>query len=181
MFEINPIEFGNRLRKAIKIANTTQKDLAAEIGVSKTAINNYVGGRIPDAIILFRLSKSLNISIEWLLVGEDYKSLDNMISKDEFELIHLYKQCSKEQRDEIIQNIKIFLLKHDYSFKKSIDTLDEDEFKILELFRRLNYKDKLKIEGIIESKLIEYEMLKKGMSFTDRSGEEVAAKEKWNS
>lgn len=117
---INPISFGNRLKGAIKKAKTTQKDLANTIGVSKTAINNYVKGRIPDAEILYNIAKTLNVSIEWLLDGEyteSHKDLPNV--SDNIETYNAYK-------------------------------LSDDEKTIIDLYRQLKQKDKDKFEGMME-------------------------------
>lgn len=177
MFDIDPKKFGERLRDAIKLANTTQKDLADKIGVTKTAVNNYVGGRIPDATILYKICKSLNISMEWLLDGEDQKQTNVVFDKEEFDLITLYNKCDENQKEDVLEKIKSYLLAPDYNFERSISTLSEDEVKIIELFRRLNTKDKIKIEGIIESKLMDAKEFKRGTSFNYPSGEDAATLE----
>lgn len=178
MHEIDSRKFGERLREAIKSAGTTQKDLATKIGVSKTAINNYVGGRIPDASILYKISKILNTTMEWLLAGEDTKNINKTFDKEEFELINLYSSCDEEQKKDIFESIKSYLSDPDYNFKRPLDSLSEEEIKILELFRNLTARDKIKIEGIIESKLMDSKNIKRGLSSSYQSGEEAATREK---
>lgn len=97
--------------------------------------------------------------------------------QEEFDLITLYNKCDENQREDVIQKIKSYLLDPDYNFEKSINTLSEDEVKIIELFRRLNTKDKIKIEGIIESKLMDTNEFKRGISSNYQNGEEVATLE----
>lgn len=70
MERFNNSDFSDRLKLAIKAADITQKDLADKVKVSKTAMNNYANGRIPEATILLRISKICNTSMEWLLTGE---------------------------------------------------------------------------------------------------------------
>lgn len=112
MNSIDPMAFGKRLKEVLKGNNLTQKDVAQELGVSKTAINNYVQGRIPDAIILYKLASKCNVSVEWLLTGltnrdvnstkvESVKDSGNLVllSKDEEYLIKLFRKFSP--RDQI--------------------------------------------------------------------------------
>jgi transcriptional regulator with XRE-family HTH domain len=177
MYNIDPHKFGERLKNAIKSAGTTQKNLAEKIDISKTALNNYVGGRIPDATILYSICKSLNVTMEWLLAGEDLKTSNILIDKEEDGLMNLYNKCSENQKEDVLKNIRSYLSDPNYTFKKSINALSEDEIKIIELFRQLNSKDKIKIEGIIESKIIESKELQKGKSSLYQNGDEDAATE----
>lgn len=49
----------------------SQKEIAASAGVGESAMVNYKKGRIPRAEELFRLSKVLGVSMEWLLIGKE--------------------------------------------------------------------------------------------------------------
>lgn len=176
IFDIDAKEFGDRLRNSIKTANITQKDLSDAIGVSKTTINNYVGGRIPDASILYKLSKTLGVSMEWLISGEEASNTNKMVNREESELLALYSSCCEEQKKEIVESIKSYLKNDYYNFKKPFASLSEDELKIIELFRNLSTRDKIKIEGVIESKISESKDSKKGELSTCKTTEEEAAK-----
>jgi transcriptional regulator with XRE-family HTH domain len=70
MNEFNSSEFGNRLKLSLKKSNINQKDLAEKINVSKTSINNYANGRVPEAQILYKISKICGTTMEYLLCGE---------------------------------------------------------------------------------------------------------------
>ncbi|WP_027625560.1 helix-turn-helix domain-containing protein [Clostridium lundense] len=65
--------FGERLKLALKSAGYTQKKITEDLNLSKNAITNYVNGRIPDAKILYNLSKKLGVTMEWLIDGEEPK------------------------------------------------------------------------------------------------------------
>lgn len=67
--------FPERLRKARKDKDLSQKQLAEQIGVSTTTLTNYETGKskLPCADTLFSLSNSLDVSIDWLL-GNDKNS-----------------------------------------------------------------------------------------------------------
>lgn len=48
--------------------------LAAEVGVTPTAVSRYRQGRIPGAEELLRLAKALKVSAKWLVTGEGPKN-----------------------------------------------------------------------------------------------------------
>ncbi|WP_069997848.1 helix-turn-helix domain-containing protein [Cellulosilyticum sp. I15G10I2] len=111
MNNIDPIAFGQRLKEALKNNNITQKDIAQKIGVSKTSINNYVQGRIPDAVILYQLALNCDVSVEWLLTGNDSKTVSStyvesvktegtlvLLSREEEYLINLVRQLPPRDR-----------------------------------------------------------------------------------
>lgn len=65
------LEFSRRLERYMKAAGFNNKKLAEAIGVSPSTIGGYINeGRIPEAPILFDISRSLNVSMEELLTGE---------------------------------------------------------------------------------------------------------------
>lgn len=87
--------FSERLRYALKSAGYTQKRITEELSLSKNAITNYVKGRIPDATILYKLSKTLNVTMEWLLTGEDPNQQNS--SNEESKVEHILGKLSDEE------------------------------------------------------------------------------------
>lgn len=58
-------EFTKNLRKLLARKYMTQEELAERIGVSRITINRYMNGKqFPDAMVLRKMSKVLNCSIE---------------------------------------------------------------------------------------------------------------------
>lgn len=55
--------------------------------------------------------------------------------------------------------------------------LTDEEIKIIELFRQLSDRDKIKIEGIIEEKIAESKQVKRGTSSNYQNGEDAATLE----
>lgn len=78
-------DFPTRLKELIKQSNMTQSQIADTIGISKHAFTKYLSGRIPEASILYSLSKFFGKSIEWLLTGEEIRTivLDSRQQKNE--------------------------------------------------------------------------------------------------
>ncbi|WP_206460662.1 helix-turn-helix domain-containing protein [Anaerovorax sp. IOR16] len=56
--------------------------------------------------------------------------------------------------------------------------LTSEEIRILQLFRQLSDRDKIKIEGIMEAKIDETKQDKRGLSSNYHNGEEAATREK---
>lgn len=67
----NQQSFGERVTKLRKEAGLTQKQLADQLEVSLTSVQNYESGRIPNGEILVKLAAALNCSSEWLVTGTD--------------------------------------------------------------------------------------------------------------
>lgn len=77
--------------------------------------------------------------------------------------------------DYLLGNTDIRLTSNEVLKIKSVKTkLTDEELNILELFRHLNEKEKIKIEGMLEMKVSEANDLKRGMSSNYPSGEEAA-------
>ena len=67
---------GNRIRKAREQAGFTQEELAALIGISRTAIARYESGDIePKLKNLIAIAEQLNVSCDYLL-GMKFQQLE---------------------------------------------------------------------------------------------------------
>ncbi|HEX3557913.1 MAG TPA: AAA family ATPase [Pyrinomonadaceae bacterium] len=62
------VDFGLRLREAFRDAS--QSEIARQLGVSNSAVTNYVEGRIPPAEMLTKIADLTGYSIHWLITGE---------------------------------------------------------------------------------------------------------------
>lgn len=64
------LEFSKRLEKIISYRKTNKKRVAEAIGITPSAMGWYVNdGRTPEAPILYKLAKFLNVRMEYLLEG----------------------------------------------------------------------------------------------------------------
>ena len=99
--------------------------------------------RKPNYEILKRIADFFNVSIDWLLVGEE---------------------SAIEEKNDSVSSV--------------IGELTSEEIRILQLFRQLSDRDKIKIEGIMEAKIDETKQDKRGLSSNYQSGEEAATREK---
>lgn len=60
--------FGDRFRLAFK--GRKNSEIALELGVSKSAVTNYIQGRIPPPDTLESIARLTNCSLHWLILGE---------------------------------------------------------------------------------------------------------------
>ena len=63
------------LRKVRKHKNLNQLKVALDLNISREALSHYENGkRSPDIGMLRRLSKYFDVSIDYLINGEEYES-----------------------------------------------------------------------------------------------------------
>lgn len=78
--KVGTSSFGERLREAF--GGISNKDIAERLGVSKSAVTNYVEGRIPSADMLAKISELTNYSIHWLITGQGSKLVGQKTDAD---------------------------------------------------------------------------------------------------
>lgn len=110
---------GERISKKLDEMGLKQVDVCNAIRISKNAMSNYVSGkRIPDTLVIYKLSKFLSVSIEWLLTGEEnelnicHSSENSSIIRDfnsDFELLSIYHQLTEREQGKIIGYIEALI------------------------------------------------------------------------
>lgn len=77
--------FHENLKEAMHINNLTTKELAQKSGISEGTINNYLktNGSIPPVDKALVLAKTLNVSVDFLVLGfQNQKILEKNMKKD---------------------------------------------------------------------------------------------------
>lgn len=77
------MDFRSRLREQIDYLGLKDKEVATKAGITKRAIDTYVGARacMPSADVAVRLAKVLGVSVEWLVTGEKETFSDTDLQK----------------------------------------------------------------------------------------------------
>ena len=110
------MDFRDRLRDQIEYCGLLDKEVAARAGISKRAIDSYVGSRgcIPSADIAVKIAKVLGTSVEYLVTGEApsvqivvpensaLKHINSYESKAERKLIKNFINLSEKDKDTVI-------------------------------------------------------------------------------
>lgn len=67
------MDFRSRLRDQIEYCGLLDKEVAARAGITKRAVDSYVGSRgcMPSAEIAVRLARVLGVTVEYLVTGKD--------------------------------------------------------------------------------------------------------------
>lgn len=108
-------KIGLRIKYELLERNMKQKELSELTGLNQNTISNYLSGnRIPDTLSVYKISKALNVSMEYILTGNE---------------------------------------------TTTYFPVNEEEIRILKLFKMLPKEDKIKVEGMLEYKVIENENL----------------------
>ena len=103
---------GERISKRLGEMGLKQVDVCNSINISKNTMSNYVSGkRIPDTMVIYKLSKFLSVSIEWLLVGEESDSNTNQMKTHplknvDLEMFALYHQLTEREKGKVIGYIE---------------------------------------------------------------------------
>ena len=89
----------HRIRQLRRGANLSQADLAAAVGVGRSAVAQWerIGGSRPTSLNLARLSEIANISFDWLATGRGARRLP-MEEVSPALLLKYSAQCSLEER-----------------------------------------------------------------------------------
>jgi transcriptional regulator with XRE-family HTH domain len=66
--DVDPRLFAARLREVVA---DEPKAFAYDVGVSLSALYNYLNGRIPSTPVLFRIARYTGRPMEWFLGGEE--------------------------------------------------------------------------------------------------------------
>ncbi len=74
-----------------------------ELGLSQNAITNYIKGRLPKTQILYQLSHICDVSIEYLLTGND----TNMQLDEQTKLLlKFYNKLDKQNKKLAVHELK---------------------------------------------------------------------------
>lgn len=93
-------EFGIRLKQAFAPLNN--KEIAAKLGVVPSAVQNYLGGRMPDGSTLLRISQLTGCDIHWLLTGEN----SHDVNQQPVEPISLDSVFEKRMREIVREELR---------------------------------------------------------------------------
>ena len=95
----NPRDIGARIRTAREEQGWTQDQLAAEVGVSRSAVAQWETGRAGQVTTnLTRVAASLGIGVEQLMYGRDKVRPGQPHTGDELAILRLYRECAPEDR-----------------------------------------------------------------------------------
>lgn len=107
------MDFRDRLREQIDFLGLLDKEVAARAGISKRAIDSYVGSRgcMPSADIAVRIAQVLGVSVEYLITGKNtvpneilstINKNENPTQKEEQKLLRTFTELSQKDKKTVI-------------------------------------------------------------------------------
>lgn len=93
------MDFGKQLKKLRQEAGLTQKQLASQIGITKSVISFYeLQERIPSPEVLVKLAAVFHVSTDYLLGIEKEKTLDiSGLDEDDERLVRLVVNALRQK------------------------------------------------------------------------------------
>lgn len=94
------MDFRTRLREQIEFSGLLDKEVAEKVGVSKNAIDSYVGSRgcMPSLEVGVRLAKVLGVSVEYLVTGNDTTKESEAQNRNLRSLTHYFSILSDRDK-----------------------------------------------------------------------------------
>jgi transcriptional regulator with XRE-family HTH domain len=98
---------GERIRKVRTERGWTQDQLARHVDVSRSAVAQWETDRVGQVRgNLTRIAEVLDVSVEFLLHGQDKRAPLAAGSGDELALLRLYRQCEAEDRTFLLRTAR---------------------------------------------------------------------------
>jgi SOS-response transcriptional repressor LexA len=100
------MDFSERLEMLIKAKNMSQKAMAEYLGIRRPSISDWKSlGTIPGADIAIKLAQFLNVSVEYLITGEDRTKLTD----EQRNLLRNYDKLDKRDKQTVLDLIETML------------------------------------------------------------------------
>ena len=97
-----------RLKEIRNKKNITQIRLSIAAEVSQETISAYESGKaLPSAETLIKIADFLDVSIDYLLERTDNPIVNTLEKDEDNELLNIYHQMTKEQKNDIVTYAKI--------------------------------------------------------------------------
>ena len=103
----NPQDIGARIRASREDQGWTQDQLAAAVGVSRSAVAQWETGRTGQITgNLSRIADVLEVNVEYLMYGNDKRAAGEVRQGDELALLRLYRECDPEDRQMLLRTAR---------------------------------------------------------------------------
>ena len=100
------MDFRDRLREEIEYSGLLDKEVADRAGITKRAIDSYVGSRgcMPSAEVAVRLARVLGCSVEYLVTGRDTRQ--RHLDTNTRQVVQLFNRLSAKDQETLLQLLK---------------------------------------------------------------------------
>jgi transcriptional regulator with XRE-family HTH domain len=100
--------FKENLKSELSYSGMLVKELAAQSGVNKYSIDNYLNsrGQMPSADAAVRIARALGVSVEYLVTGEEKNPAEARLSYETRLIARLTEQLDEENRRFVLDFVK---------------------------------------------------------------------------
>lgn len=114
-----------RLNEAFRNSGLTQSELCAKTGINKGSLSSWLVGRYyPKQVGLEKLSKALNVSINYLM-GFDIDSANASDSSTESRLLEMFRELNSDGQEDALGYIRKLLYVPEYKKLNQLDKVSE--------------------------------------------------------
>lgn len=100
-------DIGERIAAARRAKDWTQGDLAAQVGVSRSAVAQWETGRAGQVTgNLSRIAAVLEVGVEYLMHGADPRASLEAINAEETAMLRLFRACGPDDRQILLRTAR---------------------------------------------------------------------------
>lgn len=101
----------NRIFTLLEQKKISQSELSRKLNIKQSTISGWKQRKNePEAELLEPISKALNVSLQWLITGNE--SLHEKIPEEEQNLLNFFKQCNQEGKNRILEQAEFIASKY---------------------------------------------------------------------
>jgi transcriptional regulator with XRE-family HTH domain len=102
--------FKENLKSELTYQGLLVKELSAQSGISHHTINNYLSTNncIPTAENAVKIAQILNVSVEYLVTGQEKPQKKSPLSPEIVDLIQIFKQLNENDRKMLFGIARLF-------------------------------------------------------------------------
>lgn len=102
-------EIVSRITEMLMKQGKTQKSLLEHLGLHRNNYSEWKAGRNKSFLLYIdEIARYFNVSPTYLLRGENDEN-ETMLSKEERELILMYRQMHQNSKDKLMETAKVFI------------------------------------------------------------------------
>ena len=107
---LNNMGFKENLKSELAFQDKGVKELAAQSGISKSTLDNYlsVRGYMPSAEAAVKIAQTLGVSVEYLVTGEEKSPDKSSLGPEIRTLVQNFKLLSEDDRKMVISIMQLF-------------------------------------------------------------------------
>lgn len=118
------MEFTDRIDSLLARDKIRRADLVRFTGISEGTIRGWYKGQMPSAETLYKVAKYFNVTVEWLLTGNNPDGREiPQFTPDEMELIQIFRHLDERDKTTVLMLAK--------NLESQYSALDKKNFTVV--------------------------------------------------